>query len=357
MQLTNPLTRLYHATRQLTNRKDRQPVELKINLATASLKDAEHAIFIIGAYFGMTNLPTAPVVSGAAGPVVLPPLPQTPVAQAVAATGTTDPYPTVDNGPVIAAAREQMAADPAATFGANPAALPPGAGESPMTADPAQVFAGNAATGPVGLPGTQPAGPSAQPAAAPVAGDAGNAAGVVAGQAGSPSAGTTAPVPSPSGATAGVELDADGLPWDNRIHASGEGGAKPKNKDGRWRSKRGLNDGALVARVQAELRATMAAGTPAAQPPSPPAQPPAMPPQPPAPPVQPPAAGPQPAPTTFEQLMPRITAAVMAQTLPQGALLQAVTAYALPNIPALAQRPDLVPSVWTYLQSMYPALV
>jgi hypothetical protein len=148
-------------------------------------------------------------------------------------------------------------------------------------------------------------------------------------------------------------VDATGLPWDARIHASGEGGTKPKNADGKWRKKRGLNDAALVARVEQELRATMAAGQPVAQ-----VQPQAAAPQQPPAQVQPPApaAGPQPAPATFEQLMPRITAATLAGTLPQGALLQAVTAYALPNIPALSSRPDLVPSVWTYLQSMYPAL-
>lgn len=55
---------------------------------------------------------------------------------------------------------------------------------------------------------------------------------------------------------AGVELDADGLPWDQRIHA----GSKGKNKgDGRWTARRGLNDPALIARVQAELRQALAA--------------------------------------------------------------------------------------------------
>src|SRR5206468_12060361 len=37
---------------------ERNSVELRLNLATCSMKDAEHAIFLIGAYFGMTNLPT-----------------------------------------------------------------------------------------------------------------------------------------------------------------------------------------------------------------------------------------------------------------------------------------------------------
>ena len=50
------------------------------------------------------------------------------------------------------------------------------------------------------------------------------------------------------------ELDIKGLPWDERIHA----GTKAKNADGSWRQRRGLNDPALVARVEAELRAVAA---------------------------------------------------------------------------------------------------
>jgi hypothetical protein len=62
-----------------------------------------------------------------------------------------------------------------------------------------------------------------------------------------------APQASPAG---GVELDADGLPWHESIHA----GTKRKNADGRWTAKRGINDPDLVPRVQAQLRAQMAAG-------------------------------------------------------------------------------------------------
>ena len=54
---------------------------------------------------------------------------------------------------------------------------------------------------------------------------------------------------------AGIEVDADGLPWDARIHAGG----RAKNADGRWRQKRGLNDAALKSRVEAELRQAMGA--------------------------------------------------------------------------------------------------
>ena len=43
--------------------------------------------------------------------------------------------------------------------------------------------------------------------------------------------------------------DADGLPWDERIHAPSKG----QNKDGTWRKKKKLED-AFVAGVEAELR-------------------------------------------------------------------------------------------------------
>ena len=44
-------------------------------------------------------------------------------------------------------------------------------------------------------------------------------------------------------------VDADGLPWDERIHAP----SKVQNKDGTWRKKKKLED-AFVAGVEAELR-------------------------------------------------------------------------------------------------------
>lgn len=56
-----------------------------------------------------------------------------------------------------------------------------------------------------------------------------------------------------------VELDAAGLPHDPRIHA----GTKRKNADGTWTKKKGLNDASLIARVEAELRATLPSATPA----------------------------------------------------------------------------------------------
>jgi hypothetical protein len=60
-------------------------------------------------------------------------------------------------------------------------------------------------------------------------------------------------------APASVDVDANSLPWDPRIHAS----TKVKNADGTWRARRGV-DPHLVLTVEAELRAMMAIPSPAA---------------------------------------------------------------------------------------------
>ena len=62
------------------------------------------------------------------------------------------------------------------------------------------------------------------------------------------------PVITPAAATAavsaGIELDAKGLPWDERIHSSN----KAKKADGSWHKRKGLADG-VFEQVEAELRA------------------------------------------------------------------------------------------------------
>ena len=161
----------------------------------------------------------------------------------------------------------------------------------------------------------------------------------------------TAPA-APTNPAGGVEVDADGLPWDARIHASGEGGKRPKNADGRWRQKRGLNDAALKKRVEDELRAAMAApGAAVTAPPSsassagvptpPPAAAPTAPSAPPTPPA-PPAA---PAGDTFATLMARLGPPMAQGKITMQAVCDLLAPFGL-NAPAqLAARPDLVPMV------------
>lgn len=242
--------------------------------------------------------------------------------------------------------------------------------------DPAAVFAGNAAPLGVGAPafpnaqgvpsaGAQMPLPGAQPSVPPAPAPASAPS--------TPAAGTTH--------VNGVEVDSTGLPWDARIHAS----TKSKTKAGQWVAKRGMNDGgALQRQVEAELRATMAipqgggaplgGATPAPQT-APPAMQPAMngpassgvparpaamlpaaspqlSPAPAAPPALPSASA---TPTTFDELMPRVTAAV-GTAVPEGAVEWAVTQVGLQNLVGLIQRPDLVPQVWAVLKQAYPAL-
>lgn len=195
----------------------------------------------------------------------------------------------------------------------------------------------------------------------------------------------TAPVtvaPTASGAApsipaSGVELDKNGLPWDERIHA----GTKTKLKSGEWKAKKQV-DAALVAQVEAELRARVAA-TPAAPVAAAPVAPvapaapvvdpaavfggaaPGVPPAP-AIPTAPPVASLAPAatvapsavadPATFEQLMPRITAAVTAGIMPPTAVGAACAAHGVASVVTLQQSPQFVPLVWATLKQQYPAL-
>lgn len=230
---------------------------------------------------------------------------------------------------------------------------------SEISQDPAAVFGGAAVPAPLAasIPAT----------ATPV---------IVAPQ----SAATSAPItttlgPASLGAgAASVELDKNGLPWDERIHA----GTKTKLKSGEWKAKKQV-EAALVAQVEAELRARVAA-SPAAVPAVPvaPVAPavdpaavfggaaPGVPPAPAiptAPPVAPlaPAATVAPSvsadPATFEQLMPRITAAVTAGIMPPTAVGAACAAHGVASVVTLQQSPQFVPLVWATLKQQYPALV
>lgn len=184
----------------------------------------------------------------------------------------------------------------------------------------------------------------------------------------------TPPAPSSTVQTVGantghasVELDKNGLPWDVRIHAKADGGGGSKNKDGTWRTKRGV-DPALVDSVTAELRRVMAlpGAAPAPfvgnaiphvpAPPAPPAPPagdtflvgvapPGAPvgfqePATPAAPVV--AAAPA---VNFLELAGKIGAAVASGKLTQTEIVTACNTFGLADLTQLPLRPELVPSV------------
>lgn len=187
-------------------------------------------------------------------------------------------------------------------------------------------------------------------------------------------AGAVATVITPPAHVQGVEIDAAGMPWDSRIHAS----TKTKTVKGVWKGKKGLNDAALVKRVEAELLATMAlppGGTPQATAPAPVFQQPqaaaapvtlppiaapataavasntatASAPTASLPPL-PPLAIPQAAPTTVAELMAQAGPLMATLQMQPNALQEACTALGIPNLQALVAaqppRPDLVTAVW-----------
>jgi hypothetical protein len=153
-----------------------------------------------------------------------------------------------------------------------------------------------------------------------------------------------------------VERDADGIPWDERIHTSN----KSTKQDGTWKRKPGVDD-AVFNGVLAELRAantartveaaasltaaetdTSAADAFGAKAPPPPAPAEATPPPPPAPAA---AAPPPPPPApaaaasgvpSFVQIMQKITAAQQAGKLDKAALDAALTGCGLQHVGQLA---------------------
>lgn len=174
----------------------------------------------------------------------------------------------------------------------------------------------------------------------------------------------TAPAPAPFAPMnhpGTVELDADGLPWDGRIHSD----TKSKIGGGYWRTRRGA-DPAVVATVTAELKAAMGAPSVPVPPPFVASVAPSVPPVPTTQVIESAGAAPTvshsevappdvPAPpvsiaiTTFPQLMMAITKGIGKGTFTQPDVVKAIEGVGLASIPMLASRPDLIPAVATAL--------
>ena len=171
----------------------------------------------------------------------------------------------------------------------------------------------------------------------------------------------------------GVDLDAKGMPWDNRIHAESKG----KIADGTWRKKRNL-DPTLLATVEAELRQLM--GAPGVTPLAPTTAPIApTPPLAPAAPVTanlptasvspavaaplPPAAPQAPvvgevpadARAMFVALVGRASAAIQGQKVTQAEVNQCCVDAGVPALPLLANRLDLVAQVAAHIDALIAA--
>lgn len=176
-----------------------------------------------------------------------------------------------------------------------------------------------------------------------------------------PPAAPAAPPTAPPAASG--ERDSKGMPWDGRIHSS----SKAKVADGSWRYKRGV-DAAVIAPIEAEIRATLAApavavggaapafGAHPFQQPAPVVAPPVASPVPAAPVAAAPVAPPPPAAPvavpvapatamTYEALMASLPPKIVSGELTASQMQEACEQYGVASIAALAQRPDLVPFI------------
>jgi hypothetical protein len=135
-----------------------------------------------------------------------------------------------------------------------------------------------------------------------------------------------------------VELDADDLPWDERIHA----GSKAKlAKTQQWRKKRGVSSD-LILQVETELKAVM--NVPAPEPVIPaPAPEPVIPAPAPEPVI--PAPAPEPTIMTFPEFLVKITTAMNGGGLENSRVLEILNKHDIPSLPLLSARPDLIPSI------------
>jgi len=123
------------------------------------------------------------------------------------------------------------------------------------------------------------------------------------------------------------EVDASGLPWDERIHA----GSKARNKDGTWRLKPGVDRETLVPSVEAELRAVTPAGVFSAAPPPPPAGAPAV-------------------PTTYADFIASIAYLRTTHGMEVQDLLAACKQHGgADSLTVLADHPECIPAVWAEL--------
>lgn len=161
----------------------------------------------------------------------------------------------------------------------------------------------------------------------------------------------TPPAP-PSGApTVGastLDLDSDGLPWNDKIHSSN----KKKTADtGRWMRRRNVPDNVFDAQVAMLRAAVSVPGNVQAAPPPPP-------------PGLTPTAVPLPAITpgaavsdavTLPMLLPRITSAMAAGQLTAdtaGAIAMELSGGKINNVAMLAIAPQLIPAFWARLDQL-----
>lgn len=151
-----------------------------------------------------------------------------------------------------------------------------------------------------------------------------------------------AAVPSAPATPSAVALDANGLPWDARIHSS----SKEKVKAGTWKYRRGVDD-AAITQVEAELRQLMAIPAPAPAPVATPAPAPVVP----APPVVPPAPAAV-TPPGVVLAMNIINPLIAARKADTPAILAKLADMGLKTPSDFTARPDLLPEFQQWADSL-----
>jgi hypothetical protein len=149
-----------------------------------------------------------------------------------------------------------------------------------------------------------------------------------------------------------VTLDAKKRPWDNRIHGGGKTFLKTGPRAGEWKYARNTDE-ALIAQVEAELDAAMAAAPPVSTEPailSP--EDPGLTTNPPAPPA-PPAPGATEA-LDFPGLVQKVTGLINAERLTAEQLNAILAPLGLASLPLVASRPDLIPQIDQEIDKLCP---
>jgi len=163
-----------------------------------------------------------------------------------------------------------------------------------------------------------------------------------------PPAAPEAPAPAAT-ATSGVKVDAAGLPWDSRIHAS----TKTQTRNGHWKKRKGVDDGTRRA-VEAELKQLMAVPTPAsAEDTAPSTAAPAKSTAPPAP-TPTPAAAPtaEPESMTFAEFLRHVAERVQTGQVTMDRVNEIVKGQGIENLSLMSSRPDLIPTVWQQIADL-----
>jgi len=158
------------------------------------------------------------------------------------------------------------------------------------------------------------------------------------------------PTPPPAPTATGIQLDSEGLPWDQRIHA---GSKTFRQSDNTWKLLKGVDKG-LVEQVKAELRSAMGAVVAAPVPPV------AVIPTPPPAPVVPAVTAPTPPPApvataamTFPEMLEIVKQHMADGTIAMTEVSEICKKHGFAAFPLIGSRPDMIPTVLADMEAVW----